>query len=201
MGANRNAERLHGSSACMLASDEQSQAVSGLPHHTGGIVFLISIVCDRRNCKVTLLALFVMPKRIKKSKSKKPPGKFFIRVQNRSPIRPGVRAFVGKGGYWDDFKKWSNTDYGKMWMNFGNDALARSPLPFAPFLGQVARGMRGWLGLGSYRPAGGGVLQASPVPRMHSMLDKGVRIQHSEYFVTLVPQQRSPIPRFQSTRV
>jgi hypothetical protein len=54
-----------------------------------------------------------------------------------------------------------------------------------PGLGNAARGVTRFLGLGAYKGASGTLLDASPVPTVNSVADKGVRIVHKEFLSTL----------------
>jgi hypothetical protein len=54
-----------------------------------------------------------------------------------------------------------------------------------PGTGALARSAMNYLGWGAYKGARNTILEASPVPTMHSAVDKGVRVVHKEFIGTI----------------
>jgi hypothetical protein len=95
------------------------------------------------------------------------------------PARPRQRRLAGKGGFrqiWGRIQGATKTPIGRHLMNSGTDAINMA----LPGSGQFVVALRKLLGLGKYRTSGNDI-QASPVPVMHSTLDKGLRVCHSEF--------------------
>jgi len=95
------------------------------------------------------------------------------------PARRNRRVLAGRGGFrqvWGKIQNATKTPIGRHIMNAGTEA-ANMALPGS---GQFLVAVRKLLGLGKYRNSGNEIL-ASPVPLMHSTLDKGLRVCHSEY--------------------
>lgn len=93
------------------------------------------------------------------------------------------RLLRGKGNFiediaagWKKFQGWTHGP-GKKVMNAGRGALD----VFFPGAGRVAKGVTDLFGLGAYGGVKTNSLMASPVPSMHSTIDKGIRVCHSEY--------------------
>jgi len=97
----------------------------------------------------------------------------------RMPRRRNLR---GRGGFFDDlrsgwnkFAGWTN-NAGKPFMNAGRNIADA----FVPGLGGKIKNVTDILGLGAYGIKQNTIL-ASPVPDMHAIADRGVRIRHKEF--------------------
>jgi len=119
-----------------------------------------------------------MPKR-NANKARKP--RSSRRRVPKAPRRLRVVRAVsrGKGGYWNKFQDWSHGS-GQPWMDAGR-SVANAIIPGS---GAVLKGVSNILGLGAY-DTNGGIIQASPVPAMHSVTDTGVRIAKSQMVVPI----------------
>jgi hypothetical protein len=100
-----------------------------------------------------------------------------MRKRGRMPAGMRRKVIKGKGSLWSDFRDWTNNS-GKVWMNAGRAAMNA----VVPGSGGVAKQITNLLGLGAYHQGGQrSAIFASPVPAMHSTMDEGVRVCHSEY--------------------
>lgn len=91
-----------------------------------------------------------------------------------------VIAYKGKGGLKEIYtaaKEWSHKPSGKLMMFAGRSLLDM----FFPGAGRVAKEAMNLAGWGAYKGSKNTILEASPVPLMHAMPDRGVRIVHREY--------------------
>jgi len=93
-----------------------------------------------------------------------------------SKAKKTVRKGGGsKGGGW--LGEASRSAFGQAALGLGEGALNR----FLPGVGTWARGGLKMIGIGAYKGIGNGSMLASAVPMMHSLTDRGVRVQHHEF--------------------
>jgi len=127
------------------------------------------------------------------------PNKKNKKISRRFVPRQNVpRRLRGQGGFIDDlkggWKKFSDWTHGagKPFMDSGR-AISDA---FLPGSGSWLKQFTNILGLGAYTPVHGNTILASPVPVMHGLTDKGLRIMNHEFIRDVSSSAAFAIMRF-----